>query len=288
MDSSTEFLTYEQHFKTWYEPIDRIAIFVKNYTTGEVLQRIVSAKQAVAPKFQAWIQSLDRSGGIVYSSVNAFRSAADGRTKTNILRIVGVHMEIDRDGDTAVQRLLTDSRVPVPSILISSSPGRYQVFWKARDLTLEQAESVNKALAHEFGGDTAATDATRVLRISGLRNWKYTQPFVVTAHQLSEKTHSLADFQLNLVPAPAPASLAAARPTRFVGQHKVTQSERDWAMVMDRLSRGGPRDVIQRDLEVLRQDKPRPGFYAQLTVDNAIREIQLRKGLVPRNPEIEP
>ena len=249
----------------------------------------MSAQQALAPKFQAWIQSLDRSGGNVYSSVNVFRSAADGRTKTNILRIVGVHMEIDQDGDTAVQRLLTDSRVPVPSIFTNSSPGRYQVLWKARNLTLEQAESLNKALAHEFGGDTAATDATRVLRISGLRNWKYTRPFVVTAHQLSEKTHSLADFKLNLVPTPAPAaSPAAARPTRFVGQHKVTQSERDWAMVMDRLSRGESRDVIQRDLEVRRQDKPRPAFYAQLTVDKAVKEIQLRKGLVPSNPEMEP
>jgi len=288
MDSSTEFLTYEQHFRTWYEPTDRIAIFVKNYITGEVLQRIVSANQALAPKFQAWIQSLDRSGANVYSSVNAFRSATDGRTKANILRIVGVHMEIDYEGDTAVQRLLTDPRVPLPNILINSSPGRYQVFWKVRDLTLEQAESVNKTLAHEFGGDTAATDATRVLRISSLHNWKYTQPFIVTARQLSEKIPAVADFQLNLVPGAAPVTPAPSRLTRFVGPQKITQSERDWAMVMDRLSRGESRDVIQRDLEVRRQDKPRPAFYAQLTVDKAVKEIQLRKGLIPSNQEMEP
>jgi hypothetical protein len=55
---------------------------------------------------------------------------------------------------------------------------------------------------------------------------------------------------------------------------------------MERLSRGEPREVIQRDLELSRQDKPRPGFYAQLTLDKAIRELQLRS-LVPTTPEIE-
>ena len=47
-------------------------------------------------------------------------------------------------------------------------------------------------------------------------------------------------------------------------------------MVMDRLSRGESRDVIQRDLELSRPDKPRPAFYAQLTLDKAVRELQLR------------
>ena len=65
-------------------------------------------------------------------------------------------MEIDHDGDAAVQRLFGDARVPSPNVLINSSPGRYQLLWKTHDLTVEQAESVNKALAHEFGGDSAA------------------------------------------------------------------------------------------------------------------------------------
>jgi RepB DNA-primase from phage plasmid len=241
----------------------------------------------VTPRFQAWIQSLDRNGGNVYSSVNAFGSAAGGRTKGNVCRILGVHTEIDYDGDRAVQRVLSDVRVSPPNFLINSSPGRYQLLWKARDLTLEQAEFVNKTLAHEFGGDTAATDATRVLRIPGFQNWKRAQPFTVTAQQLSEKIHFPPDFQLNLVPASAPTSPAFSPPTRTAGRQRVTQSELDWAMVMDRLSRGEPREVIQRELERSRQDKPRPSFYAQLTLDKAVRELQLR-GLVPSTSEIEP
>jgi hypothetical protein len=77
-----------------------------------------------------------------------------------------------------------------------------------------------------------------------------------------------------------------ARRSRAGQRPKITQSERDWAIVMERLSRGEPREVIQRDLELSRQDKPRPGFYAQLTLDKAIRELQLRS-LVPTTPEIE-
>jgi len=73
--------------------------------SGAILQRIIRANQAAAPRFQSWIQALDRGGGNVYSSVNVFRSVAGGRTKANIDRIRGVHMEIDHDGDAAVQRL---------------------------------------------------------------------------------------------------------------------------------------------------------------------------------------
>jgi hypothetical protein len=281
-----QFLTCEQYFSAWYEPTNRIAVFVKNYGTGQTLQRIATSKEAVTPGFQAWIQSLNQNGGNVYSSVNVFRTVAGGRTKGNIARILGVHMEIDHDGETAVHRLLADPRVPSPSILINSSPGRYQLLWKAYDLTVEQAESVNKALTYEFGGDTAATDATRVLRLPGFHNWKYESPFTVTAQYLSERVHSPADFQLNLTPAAVPGRPALARRSYANERRKITQSERDWAMVMERLSGGESRDVIQRDLELSRPDKPRPAFYAQLTLDKAVRELQLRS-VVGSAPEIE-
>jgi hypothetical protein len=285
MHSCKQFLTCEQYFERWYQPADRIAILVRNYVTGSILQRIIRANQVAAPKFQSWIQALDRGGGNVYSSVNVFRSATGGRTKANIDRIRGVHMEIDHDGDEAIQGLFADVRVPTPNVLINSSPGRYQLLWKTNDLTVEQAESVNKALAHEFGGDSAATDASRVLRVPGLHNWKRAEPFTVTGQQLSSKVHCLTDFQLSPPPATALPSPTFAR--RRVRPHPISQSERDWAMVMTRLSRGEPRDVIQRDLERSRPDKPRPAFYAQLTLDKAVRELQLRD-LIAKTPEIEP
>jgi RepB DNA-primase from phage plasmid len=285
MHSSKQFLTCQQYFERWYQPADRIAILVRNYMSGAILQRIIRANQAAAPRFQSWIQALDLGGGNVYSSVNVFRSVAGGRTKANIDRVRGVHMEIYHDGDAAVQRLFGDARVPSPNVLIYSSPGRYQLLWKTHDLTVEQAESVNKALAHEFGGDSAATDATRILRVPDLHNWKRTERFTVTAQQLSGKVHCLTDFQLSLGPATAPASPTFAR--RSIRPQRISQSERDWAMVMTRLSPGEPRDVIQRDLERSRPDKPRPAFYAQLTLDKAVRELQLRN-LGPRTPEIEP
>ena len=52
-----------------------------------------------------------------------------------------------------------------------------------------------------------------------------------------------------------------------------------------RLSRGEPRDVIQRDLERSRPDKPRPAFYAQLTLDKAVRELQLSGSGAPDSGE---
>jgi RepB DNA-primase from phage plasmid len=57
-------------------------------------------------------------------------------------------------------------------------------------MTLEEAEALLHALAREFGGDPAATDATRVLRLPGLANKKYRTDFYVGAERHSTETYS--------------------------------------------------------------------------------------------------
>ena len=45
--------------------------------------------------------------------------------------------------------------------------------WKIEGVDQDQAESLLRSLANEFGGDPAATDSTRVLRMPGFANRKY-------------------------------------------------------------------------------------------------------------------
>ena len=68
---------------------------------------------------------------------------------------------------------------------------------------------------------------------------------------------------------------------------EITQSERDWANVMDRLTRGESREAIQRDLELRRQDKPQPAYYAQHTLDKATRELEIRGRFRFHDSELE-
>ena len=288
MKISSASVTSREYMNSWYQPTDRIAIFLRNYATGESFQRIVTAEKAASDRFQAWIQFLNRTGGNLYSSVNALHPTASGRTKADIDRILGVHMEVDHGGTFAVERLLHDHRVPRPTFLINSSVGRYQLLWKVDHLTAAKAESINKALAREFGGDPAATDVTRVLRIPSLYNLKYEPSFPITGQYLSQESHSPSDFHLDLDIVPAMPTLGVRKPIHARARKETTQSERDWANVMDRLTRGESREAIQRDLELRRQDKPQPAYYAQHTLDKATRELQVRTRFRFRDPELEP
>lgn len=64
-----------------------------------------------------------------------------------------------------------------PAILIDSGGG-YQVYWLLREpvelnnANLSHLERINKGLAIALGGDVAATDAARILRIPGTFNMK--------------------------------------------------------------------------------------------------------------------
>jgi len=44
-------------------------------------------------------------------------------------------------------------------------------------------------MAQEFGGDPAATDAARVLRLPGLHNKNFKEPFGVLGHRLGEAVY---------------------------------------------------------------------------------------------------
>src|SRR5262249_11688688 len=140
------------------------------------------------------------------------------------------------------ERLLQDRRIPRPTFLINSSIGRYQLLWRVDHLTAAKAESINKALARDFGGDPAATDVTRVLRLAGFHNQKYEQPFPITAQYLSEKRYSPSDFHLDLETTPMMPMLGVRRSIHAGPGREITQSERDWANVMDRLTRGESRE----------------------------------------------
>ena len=59
--------------------------------------------------------------------------------------------------------------------------------------------------------------------------------------------------------------------------NSLSQSERDWAETMRRLSRGEDPIAVQAWLESRRPDKRQP-YYAELTVRKACVELDRRRG----------
>src|SRR4029077_7251525 len=111
--------------------------------------------------------------------------------------------------------------------------------WKVEGMTIEEAESLNRAMVREFDGDPAATDSTRVFRLPGFANKKYEADFYVQARAESTQTYHLRDFKLQIDSQDAPRhnhEEAVRKPLTQVST--LSQSEHDWAYAKRALARG--------------------------------------------------
>jgi hypothetical protein len=170
-----------------FEPSDRIAMLVLNRDFGETIQRITSAQKATSPEFQAWLRYKNANRSDIYMGMNPRRQDAATRTKEEIESIRHVYLDLDQGGPEALESVRNSSAVPKPNYVLTSSPGKFQLVWKVEGITLEEAERLLYAMAREFGGDPAATDATRVLRLPGFANKKYQTDFYVEHARIPRK-----------------------------------------------------------------------------------------------------
>jgi hypothetical protein len=270
--------TASEYINDNFKPSDRIAILVLNRNLGETTQRITTARKAASPEFQAWLRYKNANGADIYVGMNPLKQDASTRTKDDIESIRHLYVDLDRDGSAALDGIKKSDLVPQPNYVLNTSPDKFQVVWKAEGVTLEEAEALQHAMVREFGGDPAATDSTRVLRLPGFANKKYDQDFFVKAHADSTQTYHLRDFKVPIDSQDAPRhhSEETERSHRASGT-TLSQSEHDWAYAKRALARGDdPEDVIRRIADYRANDKSDPVYYARHTVSKAQEELQRR------------
>jgi excisionase family DNA binding protein len=183
---------------------------------------------------------------------------------------------LDHWGPEALGSVENSSVVPKPNYVLTSSPGKFQVVWKVEGMSLEEAEGLLHALARELGGDPAATDATRVLRLPGFANKKYETDFCVEARRESTGIYHLRDFKLHIDSQDSPSHNYAIRAKRESSSRtNLSQSEHDWAFAKRALTRGDdPEEVIQQIAQHRARDKSDPQDYACRTVTKATVELK--------------
>lgn len=275
-------LASEQYIKANYEPSDRLALVVLNRQQAETIQRIATA-EAIATRFQGWLRHKNAGGSDIYISQNALNDDADGRTKADIKTIRHVYLDLDRDGEQALAKIKASPNVPKPNFVINTSPGKYQVIWKVQGMKQAESESLMRAMVREFGGDPAATDSTRVLRLPGFFNKKYEKGHRIEARQLSSQTYQQSDFKVALGTGQELNSASTQRAIAERGPtHQRTPSENDWAWVMRRLERGETLPVLIQKVADYRDDKPNPQYYARLTVTRAYAFFKISHGENPQ------
>ena len=275
-------LTAEEYLKANYETGDHLAVLLHHRAKGDTIQRVNTAEAIASTKWQAWLRHANANGYDVYISQNTLTGDSARRRKQDVVAIRHVYLDLDQDGDWALKAIETSVRLPRPSFVIDTSPSKHQVIWKVQGMSQVESENLMRAMAREFGGDPAATDSTRVLRLPGFYNKKYEAPYRIEARQGSAELYRLADFKVSLEQAQANVPTASQRPAGQGSSNKRTHSERDWRWVMRQLQQGqSPENLIQK-LEQSRQDKPNPGYYARLTVTRAYARHALTRGTDPQ------
>ena len=272
-----------------FRPEDRLAVVMiqqQGEQKGKVVQRFWLAETAAWPKTQAWLRYQNKLGWDVYASANPLKPGARGRHKEDVLEARWLYLDVDRDGDATLKRIDDDAeagRIPQPTAVVNTSPGRYQVLWRIRGTETDRAEDMLRRLAHHYGTDRAATDCARVLRLPGFRSCKRDAPVRLLRYRQGPPS-GLEDFPQDL---PLPDGSWAARTADPDGRGQAgprgaggdtSKSGQDWAWTREQLRRGRNAAEVQAELAARRPEKSNPDQYARRTVDNAQRSLEAAIG----------
>jgi hypothetical protein len=262
-------LSTSEYVLALFEPADNVAILSRNRRTGRTIQRIATAENVVDPQFQSWLRGENAAGSDIFIGMNPVKNGADGRTKENIAIIRHLYLDLDRGGQDALAAIRNSPEVPAPNFVLDTSQDKHQVVWSVEGVELQAAESMLRAMAAEFGGDPAATDATRVLRLPGYTNKKYDEEFIVVVHQETTERYQGRDFQLAEDSSGRFRNVVSEARTKTAQGHR-SQSEQDWAYAKRALARGDdPQEVMRRIADFRADEKHDPEYYARHTVEKA-------------------
>jgi hypothetical protein len=256
---------------------ETIALLLGREDAPRPQQRVVTLEQVLAPRYMAWLTFENDAGANIYVSANPLLPGSRKRTKECIASVRHIYIDIDEDGDARLAALRASDRVPAPTTILSTSPGKYQALWRVAGFDFERQEQTLKLLAHAFGGDPACTDRNRVLRVPGFYNRKYSPAYRVAVEYPADATYGPADFRLD--DAVGSSVLPLRGNARQSPTSKHSHSEDDWAWVCAQLTHGRDAAKLTHDLVVRRSDKPDPLYYAQRTVDVASACLWLGSGI---------
>jgi hypothetical protein len=270
-------LSASEYVLALFDVRDNVAVLVRNRTTRQTVQRITTAETAASREFQSWLRHENSAGADIYLGMNPIKDGAYKRTKANIREIRHLYLDLDKDGSQALEAIRNSTEIPAPNFVVDTSPGKYQVVWKVEGIAQDQAESLLYKMANHFGGDPAATDSARVLRLPGFVNRKYEYQFIVQVVQESDRMYGPRDFVIQHDSPETPRHFGEAHQESIRSEtpgHK-SQSEHDWAYAKRALARGdGPEKIIREISEFRAGEKHDPDDYARRTVTKAQADLK--------------
>lgn len=194
---------YEKHpavgfINKLFKPDDRICIGLL-HKDSRYSQKFLTAGEVVGRSCIEWmIRSNCHSS--IFCSMNTFKQP-DVRSKANVASVRTVYVDIDNDGPANRDKVLRSPLVPRPTYVLESSPNKFQFMWCLKEeMSIDEHETLLKAIANEFDGDLASTDVARILRVPGFvnRKPKYVGEPVVSIYSESDSKCTRDDFKVAL------------------------------------------------------------------------------------------
>jgi hypothetical protein len=274
--STPRFLTAPEYVFALHEPSDQVAVLVRNRTRHQTTQRILPAEAIANAPFQSWLHQQNESGADIFIGMNPVREGSRSRTKEQIREVRHTYLDLDEEAGASLQAIRSSGDVPPPNFVLDTSPGKHQVVWRVEGLDTSQAEALLRALASQYGGDPAATDISRLLRLPGFKNQKYNEAFVIRARHETDAVYHQQDFCLHEDSPESPKDVTQSLGgTRRMPTGHRSQSEADWAYAKRALARGDdPEIIIQRIADYRADEKSDPNYYARHTVTKAQADLQ--------------
>ena len=274
----------EAYIRQLFDPEEKIALVLIPRTDGaRTKQRVWTAGKAASEKVQRWLRHSNAQGFDIYVSMNPLHAQARQRRKQDVAAVRRVYLDLDEEGPNKLGRLLDEGfhgKLPMPAYIVNSSEQRYQVIWNVKpgSLSIHDAEQLMRGMAEEYGGDPAATDVSRVLRLPGFKHrgrgtW-------VSMSATNAGPAERADWPERLFHSEereARKAKSGSRSLSRIGGGDRSPSGRDWGESRDRLRAGEDPGALEDEIRLRRQDKHNPADYARRTVRRAARSIELER-----------
>lgn len=268
-----------QYFSIYPSSISHIALCLIPPDDSQLVEHRFTSLDNLS-KFLPYARFRNARGWNIYITPSVLRDGVRNRRKESFLDCQSI-IYLDCDKSSCLDEIR--SRYPYPTLVVKTSQGRYQVYWRlSGPVFVQEQEDLMRQMARDVGADCAATDVSRVLRLPSFWNRKpdrkpctvdlvflqnYAVDYKSLSLSLSEDLRSEMVLPHQTHTQPPPGVLA-----KSVDSNGLSESERDWYRTNYWISAGECIEVIIDRLIGSAKRKRDPRYYALLTVKNALKE----------------
>jgi hypothetical protein len=130
-----------------FAPGETLAILLRRNSPAATVQRMALLERALQPRYLGWLAHENAAGANVYVAANPLIVGSRKRTKESMAAVRHLYLDLDSDGNSKLDALRSLNSVPIPTAIVSTSAGKYQVLWRVEGFSFAQQERMLKLLA---------------------------------------------------------------------------------------------------------------------------------------------